>query len=208
MNKNLTELVLIIDRSGSMASTKKDAEGGINNLILNQKKSPGQCNLTLCQFDFELETVFENQPLNTITLQYSLSPRGSTALLDAIGKVVNRVGVRLANTKEEDRPGLVYVCVVTDGQENSSMEFNKKQIRELIAQQTNKYLWKFDFLGAGDSFLQGNDLGFESAQTYDQTKTFSMYNSVSSKLGRMRGQTAQGLSVSNTYTEEEKRNMQ
>ena len=91
-------------------------------------------------------------------------PRGSTALLDAVGRAINETGDRLAKTPEQDRPGLVVFVIVTDGQENSSKEFSKARIKEMIDEQQKKYNWQFTFLGANqDAFAEAGGIGIRSA---------------------------------------------
>ena len=160
MKKNKTEVILILDRSGSMSSIKNDIEGGLKTFVEKQKNELGECSVSLFQFDAEYESVFENQDIKSVP-NITVNPRGMTALFDAIGKTINSVGERLSKTLEDDRPELVIVNVITDGFENSSKEFTKDQIKKLIKHQTDKYNWKFIFLGANqDAVLSGTDYGF------------------------------------------------
>jgi uncharacterized protein YegL len=152
-NQNLTEIVMIVDRSGSMESIKDDAQGGFNSFIEEQKKLPGEAALTLVQFDTEYETVHENKPLKDVP-PYTLVPRGWTALLDALGMTIAKVGERLAKTPEEQRPGKVLVVIITDGQENSSKEYTKEKVFEAVSHQREKYKWEFQFLAANQDAIQ------------------------------------------------------
>lgn len=170
--QGLTEIVCIIDRSGSMGSIREDAEGGFNNFVEQQKKEPGEALITLVQFDTEYEVVW-----NGINIQdadaYFLIPRGMTALLDAIGKTINTVGERLDKTPEEDRPEQVIVVIVTDGHENSSQEFSRGTINEMITHQREKYNWEFVFLAANqDAMEEATSLGIArgKAVNIDATK--------------------------------------
>src|SRR5262245_51606472 len=115
MRNDLTELVMVIDRSGSMSAIKDDAEGGINQFIDDQKKLPGACSLTLVQFDTVYDFVHKGVPIHTVG-KYDLVPRGSTALLDAVGRAIFETGERLKGIAEPARPGLVVFVIVTDGQ--------------------------------------------------------------------------------------------
>jgi uncharacterized protein YegL len=165
MNKDKTEVVFVLDRSGSMSSIKKDVEGGLKSFIEKQKKEPGQCSVSLFQFDTEYESVFENKDIKTLT-EITVVPRGGTALFDAIGKTINSVGERLSKISEEYRPGLVIVNVITDGEENSSKEFKQEVIKEMVRHQTEKYNWQFIFLGANqDAIFNGNKYGFSTTRS-------------------------------------------
>ena len=138
MRKDLTDITIVVDRSGSMYACQSDAQGGINRFIEEQKKMEGHAHLTLVQFDTEYEFVHTGVPIENVS-EYALVPRGATALLDAVGRAINETGRRLANVPESDRPGCVVFVIVTDGQENSSHEFTKSQVREMIEHQRGRY---------------------------------------------------------------------
>ena len=211
MNKNLTEIVLIVDTSGSMHRTKEDACGGINSLIAEHTGADGRANLTLAEFSGVVRYIHDGEDISKVK-KYNMTPSGSTALLDAIGFTVQRVGKRLSETKEKDRPGLVLVAIVTDGAENSSNNFSQSQISEIISEQENKYNWKFTFLGANqDSFLsaRGLNMSLEGVANYSGTKegTKAAYTATSGKFMRMREAQTMGLVADNSFTSEEKENM-
>ena len=152
--ENLTEIVCIVDRSGSMDAIRKDAQGGFDAFIEEQQKEPGEATVTLAQFDDKYEMVWENKPLVEIKKgDYLLMPRGMTALLDAVGKTVRSVGERLDRTDEDKRPAKVIVTIITDGHENHSKEYKREQIMEMINHQRDKYKWEFLFLAANHYFL-------------------------------------------------------
>lgn len=172
MKQGKTEVVFVIDRSGSMETIKQATQEGFNNFIKKQKEEPGECFVSLYQFDTVYEPVFEYKNIKKVN-GYDLVPRGCTALIDAIGKTINTLGERLNKTSEFDRPEQVIVVVMTDGWENSSKEFTRKQIKDMVEHQTTKYSWKFFFLGANqDAILVGNSYGFSSdySITYNATK--------------------------------------
>lgn len=121
MNTNLTDITVVIDRSGSMASCRADAQGGLNTFIKTQASEPGEALLTLVQFDNQYEIVHRGVPIKDVP-KFALVPRGGTALFDALGRAINDTGARLAAMQEADRPGLVMFAIVTDGDENSSRE--------------------------------------------------------------------------------------
>jgi len=168
-NRNLTEIVVIADRSGSMASIRADAEGGFNFFLEEQKKLPGNANLTFVEFSSGVSIVCENKPIHDVE-PWELFPTGSTALLDAIGITLLRVGERLRQTSEEERPGKVLVVIITDGEENSSQEFNRAKIFEMIKHQREKYNWEFLFLAANqDAIQEGLNYGIFNATNFKAT---------------------------------------
>ena len=129
MRKDLTDVTLVLDRSGSMEACRAEAEDGVSRFIEDQRKEAGECRLTLVQFDTEYEFVHRSVPIENVP-PYELVPRGYTALLDAVGRAITEKGAELTAMREADRPGLVVFCIVTDGHENSSSEFNLEQIRD------------------------------------------------------------------------------
>ena len=159
MRSDLTDITLVVDRSGSMQSIREDAEGGVNAFLQEQAKQPGEALLTLVQFDTEYEFVHRGVPIKHVPA-YTLMPRGNTALLDAVGRAINETGERLSKMAETDRPGLVVFVIMTDGLENSSQEFTKAQIKQQIEEQQSKYSWQFTFLGANqDAFAEAGGMG-------------------------------------------------
>ena len=120
MRKDLTDITLVVDRSGSMSSIKEDAEGGINTFIQRQAELEGQAVITLVQFDTEYEILFKGKPANGVE-PFKLVPRGMTALLDAIGRAIESTAARLDHTPEQHRPGLVAFVVMTDGLEKDQV---------------------------------------------------------------------------------------
>jgi hypothetical protein len=136
-----------------MQSVKDDAEGAIAAFLEAQRAVPGRCLVRLSDFDTEYREVYPMTPIADVPA-YSLNPRGGTALLDGIGRLVTGLGAELAALPEEERPGTVIVVVQTDGQENSSREWDLKGINALITQQREQYSWDFVFLGAGPDAIQ------------------------------------------------------
>lgn len=154
-NPDYTVLVPVVDRSGSMGSMRRDAEGAVRALVADQRKEPGKLTIYLFQFDHEVEEV----PQDEID-DYTLWPRGATALYDAIGEAVVRVGERLDAMPEDERPGKVIVTIVTDGQENSSKEWNLARVKTLVTQQQEQYGWQVIFTAANlDAQAVGASLG-------------------------------------------------
>lgn len=198
-NKDKTELVLVVDRSGSMSTIKNDAEGGINSFIEEQKKAPGQATLTMCQFDTEYEFVCKGTPIQDV-VPYHLHPRGGTALNDAIGRTINETGQRLAALPEHERPALVIFLVVTDGEENSSREFTGPQIKQMIEHQRDKYNWNFNFLGTEESSIgTARDLGFQNVAQYKGSNSSEVYKNLAGKFSLARSASHSGCSVAEAY---------
>jgi hypothetical protein len=209
MKADLTDITLVIDRSGSMEEIRSDAEGGVNAFIREHAQQPGDALLTLVQFDNEYEFVHRGVPIKEVP-PYTLVPRSGTALLDAVGRAINETGERLARMPEADRPGLVIFVIVTDGQENASKEFSKAQVKEMIQRQQTKYNWHFTFLGTGqDAFAEARGLGIPVVGTanFAKNKVDAAFIGTIKKVGRMRTQHRKGQAVSNEFTEEERKNM-
>lgn len=209
MRSDLIDITLVVDRSGSMQSIRDDAEGGVNSFIQEQAKEPGEALLTLVQFDTAYEFLTNGTPISQVP-KYELHPRGMTALLDAVGRAINETGERLAKMPEQDRPGLVIFVVMTDGLENSSKEFTKAQIKEMIERQQNDYKWHFTFLGANqNAFAEAGGMGIHAAgaANYAMDKVAAAYGATISKVGRMRAQARAGETVDNAFTDEEREQM-
>ncbi len=155
MNNNYTEIAFVLDRSGSMESCREAAMNGFNLFLQEQQQAEGLAKLTLVLFDDEYLApisalpVAEILPLNND----SYIPRGSTALLDAIGRTIDELGARLGGITEPDRPGQVIVAILTDGLENSSQNYTWQKIARAIKQQTEQYRWTFLFLGANQDAI-------------------------------------------------------
>jgi Mg-chelatase subunit ChlD len=151
----ITELAFILDRSGSMESIRQAAIDGFNTFLRDQQAAPGQNRLSLVFFDTQLETRLDSIPVaEAVALDVeTYVPRGSTALLDAIGDTVDRLGARFAALPPADRPEHVTVAILTDGEENSSTRYTWQDVAQRIKHQTEKYSWEFLFLGAGEDAI-------------------------------------------------------
>lgn len=151
MNMNRTEIVFILDRSGSMSGFEKDTIGGYNAFLDRQRADPAhETIVTTVLFDDKYEVLHSGLPVHEILpmTEYEYFTRGSTALLDAVGRSIECVGSRLSKTPEPERPGQVMFVITTDGYENASRKFNRQQVRDMITHQRVKYSWEFIFLGA------------------------------------------------------------
>lgn len=158
-----THAVLVVDRSGSMTTIQKDAEGGVNTFIKEQKEQPGELTFTLYDFDTEFRKFIGPRDIAEVGT-YRLSPRGGTALLDAIGRAMTETGEYLAEMKESDRPENVLIAIVTDGEENSSRKWTRDKVQKLIKQQTIKYNWKIIYLSSDiSSVREAKDWGIDDS---------------------------------------------
>lgn len=205
MNNEYTDIVMVVDRSGSMDSIREDAQGGINALIKEQSTKSGKCTLTLVQFDSTIDTVYNGVPIQDVK-GYTLEPRGSTALLDAVGSAIDSTGKRLSAMNENDRPGLVLFVIVSDGLENASTKYRKDKIREMVEHQQNVYKWQFTYLGTNqDAFKEAKSIGLslEGVANFDGSAVKCAYTNTSAKFARMRTASATGQAVSNAFTAEE-----
>jgi len=169
LNTNLTEIIFLLDRSGSMGGLENDTIGGFNAFIEKQKKMPGETIVTTVLFDDRYEILWNGVDVKDIKLtEKEYYVRGMTALLDAIGKTILDVNNRLSITEESRRPGKVIFVITTDGMENASKEFTYEKVRELIKQQTEKHNWEFIFLGASiDAVKEAGSIGVNRKDAYN-----------------------------------------
>lgn len=189
MKKNLTELVFILDKSGSMGYLVNDVIGGFNSMIEKYKEELEEAYVTTVLFD-EVHRILHNHIninyIDPITRKdYYAS--GCTALLDAVGRTINSVGERLYNTPEEERPEKVIFVINTDGEENSSREFTRSKVKEMIEHQQTKYSWGFLFLGANiDAEREAESIGISRnfAATFAATSDgiSSSYDAISDSV--------------------------
>ena len=150
MKKNLTELVFILDRSGSMAGLEKDTIGGFNAMIEKQKAEDGEAVVSTVLFDNESEVIHDRLTLDAVPAMTGKEyyVRGCTALLDALGGAIHHIGNVHKYAREEDRPEKTLFVITTDGMENASRRYSYEKVRAMITRQKEKYGWEFLFLGA------------------------------------------------------------
>ncbi|MCL2522792.1 MAG: VWA domain-containing protein [Erysipelotrichales bacterium] len=170
MNKNLTEIVFILDRSGSMGGLEQDTIGGYNSFIEKQQKENGEANLTTVLFDNQYELLHDRidiTKVKTLT-ENEYFVRGTTALFDALGITIETIGKKLAEIKEQDRPGKVIFVITTDGMENASKQYTQEKIKSLVEHQKEKYAWEFLFLGANiDAVKTATSFGIAKEMAVD-----------------------------------------
>ena len=150
MKKGLTEIVFILDRSGSMSGLEADTIGGYNSLIEKQKKEEGEAYISTVLFDDECEVLHDRVPLSDIRpmTDKEYYVRGCTALLDAVGGAIHHIGNVHKYAREEDRPEKTLFIITTDGQENSSKHYTYEKVKHMVERQKEKFGWEFLFLGA------------------------------------------------------------
>jgi uncharacterized protein YegL len=193
INNNITELVFILDRSGSMAGLESDTIGGFNSMIEDQKKKDGKCFVSTVLFDHETIVLHDRLALEKIEkmTDKDYQVRGCTALLDAIGKSIVHIENIHKYAREEDVPENTVFVIITDGFENASKEFSSNKIKKMIETKKEKNNWEFLFIGANiDAVETASHIGIseDRAVNYraDACGTSVVYNTVSKAVGCMR----------------------
>ena len=162
MGKGLTEIVYILDRSGSMGGLEQDTIGGFNAMMDKQKKTGERAIVSTVLFDDVCEVIHDRIPIEKIEKmtdnQYYV--RGCTALLDAVGGAIHHIGTIHKNTREEDRPDKTIFVITTDGMENASRKYSREKIEKMVKKQQKKYGWEFIFIGANiDAYAEAQKYG-------------------------------------------------
>jgi len=150
MRENLTELVFILDRSGSMSGLESDTIGGFNSMIEKQQKEDGEAVVSTVLFDDRCDVLHDRIKIADVKRMTAddYYVRGCTALLDAVGGAINHIGNIQKYAREEDRPAKTLFVITTDGLENASRRYNFNEVKRMIERQKEKYNWEFLFLGA------------------------------------------------------------
>lgn len=188
---NITELVFVLDRSGSMAGLESDTVGGFNSLIKDQKNSEGKAFVTTVLFDTEFIYVHDRADISTVKplTEKDYVPRGCTALLDAVGMTIQHIAGIHKYARPEDVPSKTIFVITTDGMENASREFRYDTVKKLIEKEQKKYGWEFIFLGANiDAAATAGSMGIAHASNYkaDGKGTKLMYGAVGRAVRCMR----------------------
>ena len=201
---DLTDITIIMDRSSSMFACQEEAQNGVNAFIQEQKEQKGEALFSFIQFDTQYETLYSGIDLKDAG-EFTLQPRGMTALLDAVGKGITDTAKRI--NKLAQKPSLVVFVILTDGQENSSSEFSREQIKTLIDKHQKEDGWQFTFLGANqDAFAEAGSLGIAKGGTinYGVHNSHQVFSMTSANVSQMRSCAMVGADVSNEYTDEQR----
>ncbi len=193
MKKNLTEIVFILDRSGSMAGLEGDTIGGFNAMIQKQKDEPGEAFVSTVLFDNYSEVIHDRVDIQRIKpmTRNEYYVRGCTALLDAVGSAIHHIGNVHKYAREEDRPEKTLFVITTDGMENASRRYSYEKLKVMIERQKEKYGWDFLFLGANiDAAKEAARFGIDAdrAANYhaDSEGTNVIYETVSEAITQVR----------------------
>lgn len=193
MKKDLVELVFILDRSGSMSGLESDTIGGFNSMLEKQKQTPGDALVSTVLFDDRFEVLHNRKNISEIKpiTKKEYFVRGSTALLDAIGRSIVKIVSIYRKLKEEVKPERTVFVITTDGMENASKEFSAFQIKNMIEFQKEKFNWEFIFLGANiDAVRTARDFGIcaERVANYhsDEKGTQLNYKVISETISNLR----------------------
>jgi len=193
MKKNLTEIVFILDRSGSMAGLEDDTIGGFNAMIEKQKREPGEAFVSTVLFDNVSEVIHDRVDIQKVEpmTRKDYHVRGCTALLDAVGNAIHHIGNIHKYAREEDRPEKTLFVITTDGMENASRQYSYADLKRMIQRQKEKYGWEFIFLGANiDAAREAARFGIaeDCAVNYhaDRQGTAVIYEAVSEAVCSVR----------------------
>ncbi len=193
MKRNLTEIVFILDRSGSMSGLEGDTMGGFNAMLEKQKKEPGEAVISTVLFDHETQVIHDRLPLEKVPqlTREDYFVRGCTALLDAVGGAIHHIGNVHKYARQEDRPERTLFVITTDGMENASRRYDYEKVKAMISRQKEKYGWEFLFLGANiDAAKEAARFGIspDRAANYhaDSTGTEVIYEAVSETVCNFR----------------------
>ena len=193
MKKGLTEIVFILDRSGSMGGLENDTIGGYNSMIAKQKTEEGEAIISTVLFDNETVVLHDRVPLAKVEpiTEKEYFVRGSTALLDAVGGAIHHIGNVHKYAREEDVPEKTLFIITTDGMENSSRQYTYNKVKKMVERQKEKYHWEFIFMGANmDAVSVANNFGVDRlhAVTYecDGAGTALNYKVMSKMVSRAR----------------------
>lgn len=183
-----TDITMLLDRSGSMHALRDDIVGGFDAFIAEQASLPGHCTVSLFQFDDRFEQVYAGRPIDQVAT-LTLEPRGRTALLDAIGRTILDTRQRIAALPADQRPGTVILGIISDGHENSSRQFRRSVVRELIEQAERVDGWVVLYLGANQDAIEvGASMGVPAEQslTYSPEASRSGLQALSATSRRYR----------------------
>lgn len=205
MKKDLTYIIFVVDRSGSMSSIKNDMIGGFNAFIKEQRKIKGDCKVFFYQFDTDYDTVYEGVDLNSVSelTDKTYVPRGGTALYVSLGKTIEDMGKKLSAMPEDERPERILFVTITDGEDNSWLnvingkriegefhQFTANQVKNMVEHQTQVYNWDFAYIGANqDAWAVGATMGVSNNLNYvaNSEGTTEMWDKLSAGTSTYRG---------------------
>lgn len=209
MKNNITEIVFILDRSGSMSGFEADTIGGFNATIEKQKEQDGKVYVSTVLFDNESEVIHDRIDINEIKrmTRRDYQVRGCTALLDAIGGAIHHIGNIHKYARPEDVPEHTIFIITTDGMENASQRYSGDKVKEMIKRQTEKYGWEFIFLAANiDAVETAENIGIrkERAANYRQTKdgVYRSYCAMSEAISTVRRNRAKDMNLKDYLKED------
>lgn len=193
MKKNLTELVFILDRSGSMCGLEQDTIGGFNGMLKKQRGQAGSAHVTTVLFDDQYEKIHDRCDLEQVKelTEEDYYVRGCTALLDALGRTIHEMAQAQKRLSKEERAKKVIFVITTDGMENASRRYSREQVRKMIEKRQKKHGWEFLFLGANmDAVAEAGSLGIRAERSVtfrnDSQGIKTNYQAVGAALCRMR----------------------
>ena len=193
MKNNTTEMVFILDKSGSMFGLEKDTIGGFNSLIEKQKNVDGKCFVSTVLFNNRSQVLHDRISLDKVPqmTERDYCTNGSTALLDAVGGAIKHIGNIHKYARREDVPEKTMFVIITDGMENASHLYTPYEVKQMIERQKSKYDWEFLFIGANiDAALEAEKIGIDSDRAVNYTATpegtSSLYNAVAKNVSYYR----------------------
>ena len=198
MKENLTELVFILDKSGSMSGLEKDTIGGFNSMIADQKKEEGEVIISTVLFDTYVKVLHDRKDIRKVSklTDKDYRPGGCTALLDALGNAISHIESVQMDMPEDERPAKTMFVITTDGQENSSREYTYANIKKMVRKMQQKKDWEFLFLGANmDAIGAAADIGIRADRAVryecDSAGTALNYSVLSKTVGKFRAAKAE-----------------
>ena len=208
MKKNYTEIIFILDKSGSMNKMFSDVVGGVDSFIQSQKADKDDTRMTMVQFNNKAQAIYTSKPVAELSGFYSKDyhPSGGTALLDAIGNTIRDMKRYFESMNEDERPENVVLVIQTDGMENSSRTYNKDHITKMIKEQEEQG-WKVIYLGANsDAFNDNNSIGLSGRMqmNYAGSSNTDAFNATSEAIKSIKNKTFSYEDSMNAYLENEK----
>ncbi len=202
---NVTELVFILDRSGSMSGLEKDTIGGFNSMIEKQKKEDGLCYVSTLLFDDKCEVLHDRVKLGDVPVmtEDDYYVRGSTALLDALGGAIKHIGNIHKYARSEDVPEKTLFVITTDGMENASRKYTSERVKQMIERQQKKYGWEFIFIGANiDAVTTAKSYGIAPERAVNYTADSRGTNALFSSVGKAVKAVRRGKALNDEWRED------